>query len=195
MAGFILAIIVFKGDEMSYHYFTSQTDLYNHIKKYHEDLDVNTSLSMTRHSFADTDGGQYLAYSLEDFVEVYNNRFGKTFLKGKCQVAGKTSYLIYFEDDIEVKGTKHAVQEQKQIEETTLPEEQEVTSDKEVVATEVADVDSLPEIDWEWVDSLSNNKYGKKDLEDYAKPYEIDLKKNMSINNMRKAFREHMGVE
>lgn len=173
---------------MEYTYFPTQTLMYEHLKSLHPEFDMLTSLAMSRHSFCDVQGKQYNAYTLLDFIDAYNMRFGNTFIREKCQVAGRNSYLMYFFDKVE---KKNAVQEQKEIGQVEkLPEEKVETTEESVKV----DFSTLPEVDWEWVDSLSNSKYSKAELEAYAKPYLIDLKKNMSIDNMRKAFREHMGV-
>lgn len=176
---------------MEYTYFPTQTLMYEHLKSLHPEFDMLTSLAMSRHSFCDVQGKQYNAYTLLDFIDAYNMRFGNTFIREKCQVAGRNSYLMYFFDRVEKKDT---VQEQKEIGQV------EELSEEKVKAAEVAeesvkvDLSTLPEVDWEWVDSLSNSKYSKAELENYAIPYGINLKKTMSIDNMRKAFREHMGV-
>lgn len=67
----------------------------------------------------------------------------------------------------------------------------------EDTAEEVVEVveETLPEatsgIDWEYVDSLKNTKYGKQDLEVYARDkHEVELDCRRSLSNMKKDLKE-----
>lgn len=66
-----------------------------------------------------------------------------------------------------------------------VPEEEVVPMDEQL--TQTVDKES---IDWEWIESLENNKQGKKDLAFYAdKHFGIELKKNAKLENMIKRFK------
>lgn len=122
------------------------------------------------------DGEVYKCESFYTTIDKLNELFGNKFDRKLCRF-GKLSCTLAILDD-------------------TQTVKQEITSCVEENAKEdvTVDLESLPEVDWDWVDSLKNTTPAKKELEAYAKPMGVDLRRNMTIDNMRKAFREHLGI-
>lgn len=134
---------------------------------------------MSRYSFKDVQGEQYLAYDFATFVDNFNNRFGMTIDRANSQSAGRQSYLIKFLDGID-----------KVVEPLVVPVIASVES-KEIVDIFVATEVVTP--DWELIESFGNTKEDKLAFEQYAdKNFGIKLKRSMTIDKMVDSFKESL---
>lgn len=172
-------------------------ELFNKLEEINPQFDaINTlRVGFSHFGIKDKDGSYRHCGGFGAFCKTWCEKYGEYIdysTKGSFQ-SGKLFYMTW--KNLDKVGKKDAVQEQKEIGQVKELSEEKVEMVVEVSEEPVkVDLSTLPEIDWAWVDSLSNSKYSKAELETYAKPYGIDLKKNNSIDNMRKVFREHMGV-
>lgn len=125
---------------------------------------------MSRYSFKDIQGEQYLAYDFATFVDKFNDRFGMTIDRANSQSAGRQSYLVKFLDVAE-----------KPVEAPVEPREIADT----LVVTEVLTPD------WELIESFGNTKEDKLAFEQYAdENFGIKLKRSMTIDKMVASFKE-----
>lgn len=157
---------------MEHKYFPNNTQLYAELHKLHKEFDPSESMVMTRYSFKDIQGEQYLAYDFVTFVDKFNDRFGMTIDRANSQSAGKQSYLIKFlsTDD--------------------KPKEIKVEPAKVVVPVTASDKQDTT-IDWDFINSLANTKEDKLKLESYAEDnFKITLKRSMTLEKMIGAFKE-----
>lgn len=84
----------------------------------------------------------------------------------------------------------------------TLVEEESVSEDvvevlEEVVeVVEVEETTEAPEIEWDWINSLSNTKKDKSALDDWAEvTFNIKLNKRNTLPNMIADLKEQLGIE
>lgn len=161
---------------MEHKYFPNNTQLYIELHKLHKEFDPSESMVMSRYSFKDIQGEQYLAYDFATFVDKFNDRFGMTIDRANSQSAGRQSYLVKFLD----------VAEKPVVASVELPVEPKEIPDT-LVVTEVVTPD------WELIESFGNTKEDKLAFEQYADTnFGIDLKRNMSIDKMVIAFKESL---
>lgn len=92
------------------------------------------------------------------------------------------------------------------LQETTIEDsvEKEETVETEVVADQELDVnneyviedynDLKEQPDWEWVDNLTNTSPSKKKLEEYARQWNVELKRNRSLKGMIEDFKEALSA-
>lgn len=169
---------------MEHKYFPNNTQLYIELHKLHEEFDPSESMVMSRYSFKDIQGEQYLAYDFATFVDKFNDRFGMTIDRANSQSAGRQSYLVKFLDVVE----KPVVAPAKPLVEPSveLPVEHKEIPDT-LVATEVVTPD------WKLIESFGNTKEDKLAFEQYADTnFGIKLKRSMTIDKMVIAFKESL---
>lgn len=155
---------------MEHKYFPNNTQLYIELHKLHKEFDPSESMVMSRYSFKDIQGEQYLAYDFATFVDKFNDRFGMTIDRANSQSAGRQSYLVKFLDVAE-----------KPVEAPVEPREIADT----LVVTEVLTPD------WELIESFGNTKEDKLAFEQYAdENFGIKLKRSMTIDKMVASFKE-----
>jgi hypothetical protein len=175
---------------------------------------------MTRFSFADTEGKQFLAYTIPDFCEKFNERFGETMCPRTSIIAGKNSYLIKFTEmgDSPKKGEVKDPVADVEPEVTTVIEPEAVTvmdpvdvikdviesedelislappeEEESVVTEDVEKVFADKEPDWDWIATLENKKWDKEKLDTYAEEqFYIKLKKTMKLENMVADFKDQL---
>lgn len=91
---------------------------------------------------------------------------------------------VEYSTPVKAEEVTDAVSEQKE------EEEEEKKSDSGLISLEVEDVVTP---DWEWIESLDNNKEDKLALDHYAESkFSIKLSRTMKISNMIKAFKEEL---
>lgn len=157
---------------MEHKYFPNNTQLYIELHKLHKEFDPSESMVMSRYSFKDIQGEQYLAYDFATFVDKFNDRFGMTIDRANSQSAGRQSYLVKFLDVAE-----------KPVEAPVEPREIADT----LVVTEVLTPD------WELIESFGNTKEDKLAFEQYADTnFGIKLKRSMTIDKMVASFKESL---
>lgn len=157
---------------MEHKYFPNNTQLYIELHKLHKEFDPSESMVMSRYSFKDIQGEQYLAYDFATFVDKFNDRFGMTIDRANSQSAGRQSYLVKFLDVAE-----------KPVEAPVEPREIADT----LVVTEVLTPD------WELIESFGNTKGDKLAFEQYADTnFGIKLKRSMTIDKMVASFKESL---
>lgn len=169
---------------MEHKYFPNNTQLYIELHKLHEEFDPSESMVMSRYSFKDIQGEQYLAYDFATFVDKFNDRFGMTIDRANSQSAGRQSYLVKFldvaEKPVEVS-----------IETPVEPLVKASVEHKEVADTLVATEVVTP--DWKLIESFGNTKEDKLAFEQYAdKNFGIKLKRSMTIDKMVDSFKESL---
>lgn len=76
------------------------------------------------------------------------------------------------------------------------PEAEPFTPEEEVTppTEEIEKVRVTPDVDWEWVESLTNTSPSKKKLEEYARDFNVELKRNKTLSNMIIDFKEALDV-
>ena len=161
---------------MEHKYFPNNTQLYIELHKLHKEFDPSESMVMSRYSFKDIQGEQYLAYDFATFVDKFNDRFGMTIDRANSQSAGRQSYLVNFLDVAEkpVIAPVKASVEPKEIADT-------------LVVTEVVTPD------WKLIESFGNTKEDKLAFEQYADTnFGIKLKRSMTIDKMVNSFKESL---
>lgn len=135
---------------------------------------------MSRYSFKDTQGEQYLAYDFATFVDKFNDRFGMTIDRANSQSAGRQSYLVKFLDVAE-----------KTVEVSVEPLVKTPVEHKELTDTLVANEVVTP--DWKLIESFGNTKEDKLAFEQYADTnFDIKLKRSMTIDKMVDSFKESL---
>lgn len=165
---------------MEHKYFPNNTQLYIELHKLHKEFDPSESMVMSRYSFKDIQGEQYLAYDFATFVDKFNDRFGMTIDRANSQSAGRQSYLVKFLDIVD----KPVVAPAKPLVESSV--ELPVITDT-LVATEVVTPD------WKLIESFGNTKEDKLAFEQYADTnFGIKLKRSMTIDKMVIAFKESL---
>lgn len=150
--------------------------MYIELHKLHKEFDPSESMVMSRYSFKDIQGEQYLAYDFATFVDKFNDRFGMTIDRTNSQSAGRQSYLVKFLDVAEkpVIAPVKASVEHKEVADT-------------LVATEVVTPD------WKLIESFGNTKEDKLAFEQYADTnFGIKLKRSMTIDKMVASFKESL---
>lgn len=158
---------------MEHKYFPNNTQLYIELHKLHKEFDPSESMVMSRYSFKDIQGEQYLAYDFATFVDKFNDRFGMTIDRANSQSAGRQSYLVKFLD-VAVEAPVKASVEPKEIADTSVV--------MEVVTP-----------DWKLIESFANNKEDKLAFEQYADTnFGIKLKRSMTIDKMVASFKESL---
>jgi hypothetical protein len=200
-------------------YFPTTTIMYQRLKDLRPEFSINNSLSMTRFSFADTEGKQFLAYTIPDFCEKFNERFGETLCPRTSIIAGKNSYLIQF-TEMGDSPEKEVVKEPVVVAEpevTTVVEPEEVTmvepvdvvedviesedelisltppTEEAVVTEDVEKVVADKEPDWDWIATLTNSSPSKKSLDEYAeKEFDVSLNRRNTLDNMIADFKDQL---
>lgn len=161
---------------MEHKYFPNNTQLYIELHKLHKEFDPSESMVMSRYSFKDIQGEQYLAYDFATFVDKFNDRFGMTIDRANSQSAGRQSYLVKFLDVAE----NHV---EAPVKDSVEPKEIADT----LVVTEVVTPD------WKLIESFGNTKEDKLAFEQYAdKNFGIKLKRSMTIDKMVASFKESL---
>lgn len=150
--------------------------MYIELHKLHKEFDPSESMVMSRYSFKDIQGEQYLAYDFATFVDKFNDRFGMTIDRANSQSAGRQSYLVKFLDVAE-----------KHVEAPVKPSVEHKEIADTLVATEVATPD------WKLIESFGNTKEDKLAFEQYADTnFGIKLKRSMTIDKMVASFKESL---
>lgn len=172
---------------MEHKFFPNRFSMWKYLEPRCDGLDLNKTLMMRILSFADQEK-QYLNYSMKDFAESMNSRFGTninptlsnyrgqkvTLFFGEVEESPKAEPLIELEPTQEVVDVEEVV-----LEKEDLVETEEVSEDYGV--------------DWEWVESLKNSKYDKIALDEYAsEKFDITLNRVMKVENMIKDFKEKL---
>lgn len=173
-------------------YIPNNTLFFSKLVSINSELDLNTTLTMSRFSFADTQGKEYCNYCITDFIKSYNQRFGNTMNPNSSMTAGKNSWLVEFYENIEVKPSIKPEKEEKynvEQEESEIPisletKEEVVTENEELVA------EATTNVDWDYVHGLKNTKADKKALDEYAETFGVKLNRVKKIDNMVSDFKE-----
>ncbi len=155
-------------------------------------IDENISMQLPRGSFSVNNKIIHCTHFV-DTLRKFNEMFGTRFVPEESTFGGQT----YFNIAILEEGKTRAVQEQK--EETVSKTEEEKVEDIPV-SEPVADIETIvvedsgdATPDWEWIESLDNNKEDKLALDQYAESkFSVKLSRTMKISNMIKAFKEEL---
>ena len=155
-------------------------------------IDENISMQLPRGSFSVNNKIIHCPHFV-DTLRKFNEMFGTRFVPEESTFGGQT----YFNIAILEEGETYGVQEQK--EETISKTEEEKVEDipvsEPVSAIETIVVEASGDVtpDWEWIESLDNNKEDKLALDQYAESkFSIKLSRTMKISNMIKAFKEEL---
>ncbi|AUR92130.1 hypothetical protein NVP1170O_017 [Vibrio phage 1.170.O._10N.261.52.C3] len=120
---------------------------------------------------------------MQHFVDI-NAQLGQMFDPAKSNLINRRVYISAYEDEapVEIAVVEDTVKEEPVIE--ADPVEGEVV--EELVAEKV-------EVDWEWIDSLSNTKEDKKVLDEYAESkLGIKLNRTKTLKNMIASLKEQL---
>lgn len=158
--------------------------MYIELHKLHKEFDPSESMVMSRYSFKDIQGDQYLAYDFATFVDNFNDRFGMTIDRANSQSAGRQSYLVKFLDVAE-KPVEVSVETHVEAPIKVCVEFKEI--DDKLVAPEVLTPD------WKLIKNFGNTKEDKLAFEQYADTnFGIKLKRSMTIDKMVASFKESL---
>lgn len=184
---------------MAYHkLFKTRLDLYKHFENIYKGVDKNTTLKLPIMWIAMEDGTVHKHNTVQDFAKFCNENFNTNINSKLCRRVLK-SIVLYFDD--EVVDTK-SVEEVVDI--ATPLISLEVVEDKQEVVTEEVvledkgvsgDSTETPFIDWDRINSLSNTKEDKVWLDNYATGFNIELKRNKSLDNMIIDFKAALGIK
>ena len=191
-------------------HFPNRYQLWKFLEPYCNGIDFNNTL---RHRLG--------CYKMEDSDEVIFTHGAKDFFtqlndKFNLKIDTKLSYFfrdqtMLFWDESGIKMSPEEVvgnalngtQEDFKEEDVTLVEssfEETVDDSQEELEgdTELSDgTEELPEdvkeVDWEWVESLENNKEDKLKLDEYAETFGVKLSRVKKLENMIIDFKEAIG--
>lgn len=170
---------------MEHKFFPNRFSMWKYLEPQCDGLDLNKTLMMRILSFADQEK-QYLNYSMKDFAESMNSRFGTNINPTLSNYRGQKVTLFFGESEVEIPAKVEPLIEL----EPTVDEG--VTVEKEDLV-ETEEVSEDYGVDWEWVGSLKNSKYDKIALDEYAaEKFDITLNRVMKIENMIKDFKEKL---
>lgn len=156
------------------------------------------------------DEKEYRASSVVGFAQNINSVLGEEVLLAKnCRsYRGRTTLCFIKEADVVIEDepliTLEPTIDDSVVEDTTIIEGDEPSAEtldvpvsEDVVEESVAGKtrDDYPDIDWERIDALTSSKDDKLTMETIGKSQGVDLKRNMSIANMIKAFEEFLGIK
>lgn len=160
------------------------------VSDYAETLDLNRTLQLPFGWFQDNDV-EHRCGTFQETVSKLNELYGERYSVRDCYVQRPNIFVMYKqESDKEVK-----VVLKKEEVKVELPTQERQKEKEEVSFTEEKVIKSQEiKVDWEWVDSLKNTAPAKKELGSYAKPFGINLRRNQTIDNMRKELREFLNV-
>ena len=166
---------------MEHKYFTNQFKLFGYLDKLVEGLDLNRTLRLPKLWFSDVEGNEYKCQGSTEFCNKFNKVFNTNFLPKKSYISGKKIVLFFDEvvDEEEVVfGTHYAAL-------VAIEDE----APEAVIAPEVVTQITLITPDWEWIDSLENDKEDKLKLDNYAEKFSVKLNRNKKLSNMINDFK------
>lgn len=175
---------------MEHKFFPNRFSMWKYLEPQCDGLDLNKTLMMRILSFADQEK-QYLNYSMRDFAESMNSRFGTNINPTLSNYRGQKVTLFFGESEVETPAkVEPLIELESAVNEAEIIEE--VIVEKEAVI-ETKEVSEDYGVDWEWVESLKNSKYDKIALDEYAaEKFDITLNRVMKIENMIKDFKEKL---
>ena len=159
--------------------FASRWHLYKFLGSILTGFDFAKSANLAPFCFADSEGNFHRCPTFVHFINTLNKDFGGTFDVKASRQIGQQIILIQSENPEILEN----------IQSTIIPK---------VFADKVEDskgTEETSKVDWNYVESLNEmeTKVAKSLLEEYAKPFGIDLKKNKSLANMVADLKAHVG--
>ncbi|CAH9011893.1 conserved hypothetical protein [Vibrio phage 501E54-1] len=172
------------------------------LSKYVADINIPSSVSKSKYTIQ-IKNKVVFARNMGDLLQTLNTMIGeKVFVNGR--LVGRQGFKVEIDSEVSeqvlakgepvsvvVEEKKVAkVEEPKKVEKAEAPVVEEEKAEAEVV------VESSTEVDWEWIESLQDNKDSKLALDQYAEEkFDIKLKRNMKLPNMIAAFKEALEVK
>ena len=159
---------------MDYKFYYNSLDFYRDIEKLIPTLNLNKTLRLLDQGFFL--GEEYQPTPLINLaLGRMNELIGEEIFCTKKSIVVNEQYTIFFPNG---------------------KERFEQLLNKEVVVVAPVESEESPEAkspDWEWIDSLANNKEDKEALDVYAlKEFNISLNKSKTIANMIKSFKKEL---
>lgn len=167
---------------MQHKFFPNRFKLWEYLQPQCEGLDFNRTLRLPICSYSINDE-DFIFHNSKDFLVSLNKRFGLNYDEVRSQRRGQKFTLIWWEDDKD--------QAVKKSEETS-----EVVIEESIIDTELETASESPDVDWEWIESLTNTKPSKKALDEYAeKEFGLSLNRRNTLENMIIDFKEQLGLK
>ena len=164
--------------------FPNRVKFWQYIHSLDNKLDFANTLKLGKQWFY-YDGEKYATNSFKQTLGELNTLINGRFNTEHSIVVG-SRYTVFL-DPLDFSPKKEVVQEEEAVVETVLED-----STDELFSLDFNDSQEDDEIDWGWVESLKNTKEDKKRLDEYADKFNVSLKRNMTIKNMVKDFKDQI---
>ena len=153
------------------------------LKELHEGFDLDASNRLPRWYFQDVGGAIYKSACAAHLFDALNKRFGN-FIDPKRSIARSRNYVVTFLEEGEK--IKEDVKEVKIVEDKV-----EIVPEVPVSLIDLDSPNTIPEVDWDWINVLKGTREDKKTLDKYAEDkFGIKLNRAKKIDGMRKDFKE-----
>lgn len=167
----------------------SRVEMFEALEKRNPKFDAVASsfTSIRKFGIKDIEGVFTYCGGFQAFVPVWNNLFGNHIHPASFQ-SGKRFYIQWVEGSEEVTPTKPEVTPEPTASASLISLDVEVP----VVVEEGEEMTDKKEVDWDWVGTLSNNKFGKIKLDEYAAGFDCNLNRRNTIDNMIEDFKTQL---
>ncbi|CAH9011758.1 conserved hypothetical protein [Vibrio phage 424E50-1] len=171
------------------------------LSNYVADIDIPSSVSKSKYTIQ-IKNKVVFARNMGDLLQKLNTIIGEeVFINGR--LVGRQGFKVVLDKEVSDKllgkgspavakiATPEVKVAEKPVQEEPVVVEPEVIVEESVKESEVVSEESSTEVDWEWIESLQDNKDSKLALDQYAEEkFDIKLKRNMKLPNMIAAFKE-----
>lgn len=175
--------------QQKFHKFPSRWHLYKFLGELSPKFDFIHSAKLAPFCFADSDGNFHRCPTFTHFLNTINASFNGNFCIKSSRLIGQMIMLVETDEVKIIEGVTSKVVEgafNKPVEE----KEEFIESPKE----EKPVIDKPTDVDWDMINNLKDNKYGKIELDEYAENnFGIKLNRRNTLENMIKDLKEQLG--
>lgn len=189
--------------ELNSKYFINRYQLWVFLQPYCNGIDFNGTLRQRLGCIKMEDSDEVVfTHGSSDFFGKLNDKFNLK-IDTKLSHFHKDRSTIFWEGDSIKKTSEEIVQDvvvntpeivHKQVveQEEEVSESDSTPKEEETVVdvSEYVSKGSVKSVDWEWVESLENNKEDKLALDEYAQEFNVELSRRKTLENMIIDFKE-----
>lgn len=184
-------------------HFPNRYQLWKFLEPYCNGIDFNNTLRHRLGCYKMEDSDEVIfTHGAKDFFTQLNDKFNlkidtklSYFFRDQSMLFWDESGIKMSPDEVvgnALKGTQESFKE----EDVTLVEssfEETVDDSQEELEGDTELSEDTKEVDWEWVESLENNKEDKLKLDEYAETFGVKLSRVKKLENMIIDFKEALG--